>query len=233
MLLTLPVRGLVRETPRTRIVRVDLDGRAFPFRAGQSATIGLHGQPLRRPYSIACAPEDAKRQDVLEFLVKVDAAGDPGPHLGPLRRGMAIDVEGPFGGFYFPVAPLERRFLFVAGGTGIAPLRAMLRHALDIRCPGRLRLLYSARTPDDFAYLPEFRRLAREGRLDLVLTASRGAGRAWKGERGRIGLAHLAALVDDPATLCFVCGPPPLIETVPPLLTRLGVAPARIRVEEW
>jgi ferredoxin-NADP reductase len=232
-LLTLRVSGVIKATPWTRIVRVALDSQAFPYRAGQAAALGLHGQPLRRPYSMAAAPEDATAQGCLEFLVKVDAHGWAGRHLEGLRRGAPVDVEGPFGGFYFPEDPVETRFLFIAGGTGIAPLRAMIRHALLSERDGHLALLYSARSPIDFAYASELRGLARRSRLKLVLTATREAPHQWAGERGRITLSRLRPLVTDPATLCFVCGPPALIEEVPPMLGKLGVAPARIRLEEW
>ena len=68
-----------------------------------------------------------------------------------------VDVEGPLGSFTFPAAPDERRFVFIAGGTGIAPLRAMLRHALHAAAIARSACFYSARTPDEFAYEDEFR----------------------------------------------------------------------------
>ena len=137
------------------------------------------------------------------------------------------------GSFTFPADPEERRFLFIAGGTGIAPLRAMLRHALAIR-HREIGLVYSARTPDDFAYEAEWRALAREGRIDLRQTITRTGGDAsWTGGRGRIGRAELQPLVHDPATLCFICGPQALVDETTKPLEDLGVARARIRIEEW
>src|SRR3989442_380673 len=150
-----------------------------------------------------------------------------------LDRGAPVDVEAPFGSFTFPSEPAERRFVFIAGGTGIAPLRAMLRHALAI--PHReVGLVYSARTPDDFAYEQELRALAREGRIELRQTITRtGGDAAWAGGRGRIGRAELEPLVHDPATLCFVCGPQTLVDGTTKLAQELGVPRARLRVEEW
>ena len=150
-----------------------------------------------------------------------------------LRRGSWVSVEGPFGSFVFPSGPRERQFLFVAGGTGIAPLRSMIGHALQAGQRGRLHLLYSARTPHDFAYLPELRRYARAGRLKLALNVTREVPSAWRGERGRITQEQLGKLVEDPATLCFVCGPAAMVDEVPQMLMRLGIAGRRIRVEEW
>ena len=137
------------------------------------------------PYSIASSPGESATQDYLEFLLKLEPDGW-GAHLRELRRGARVAVDGPFGSFVLPARPPKRQFLFVAGGTGIAPLRSMIAHALETGHPGRLHLLYSARTPADFAYLPELRRLERSGRLELALNTTREIPRGWRGERGRI-----------------------------------------------
>jgi len=122
--------------------------------------------------------------------------------------------------------------VFIAGGTGIAPLRAMLRHAL--RIPHReIGLLYSARGPDEFAYQQEFLDLARERRIELRQTITRDSAGEWTGGRGRFGRADIAPLVHDTSTLCFICGPAALVDGTRKLLEELGIAPKRIRVEEW
>ena len=232
MVLTLPIREVLPATPRARIVRIALQGGRVPYRPGQALLVATHGRPRRRPYSIAGSPEDAASDDMLELLVGVDEEGSPGAHL-TLAPDALVDVEGPMGRFTFPDNPQEERFVFIAGGTGIAPLRAMLRHAL--RMPHRqIGLLYSARTPDDFAYERELRALAEAGRIELRQTVTRDVGaNSWSGTRGRIGRAALAPLVHDPATLCFICGPPTLVEEMPRLLDELGIPQDRIRIEEW
>ena len=121
----------------------------------------------------------------------------------------------------------------MAGGSGIAPLRAMLHHAL-MGDPGwRLALVYSARTPDEFAFDGELAALASAGRLTYHRTATRQTGPQWIGGRGRISRAMLEAAVEDAETLCFVCGPEALVHEVPRMLHDLGIAPSRVRVEEW
>ena len=142
-------------------------------------------------------------------------------------------MDGPLGTFVFPRDPDEREFLFVAGGTGIAPLRSMIVHALVTRQRGKLHLLYSARTPQDFAYLADLRRERKLGRVELMLTATREVPPRWRGDRGRITSAHLARLIRTPETLCFVCGPAAMVDDVPRMLVALGVDPERIRIEEW
>lgn len=229
--MTLPIREVLPATPRARIVRLDLSGHTFDYAAGQAVRVATHGHEHRRPYSIAGAPEDAQRDGCLELLVAVEPNGRPGPHLS-LSTGTTVDVEGPLGTFTFPAEPDEQRFVFIAGGTGIAPLRAMLRHALAI--PHRdIGLFYSVRTPEEFAFEAEFRSLANVGTIALRQTVTRATDADWSGARGRIDRAALGSLVRDPATLCFVCGPPALVAEMTKILTELGIAPDRIRVEEW
>lgn len=227
------ITSIRRATPSTRIVRLALGNERFEYRAGQSAELGPAGAKTLAPYSIAAAPEDAARDRQLEFLIKVDADGEWGEKFPPLKRGQRLRVRGPQGRFVFPEAPSERRFLFIGGGTGISPLRAMVRHARAARVPGSLRVLFSARTPLDFAYRRELCGMARRGEIELTLTATRDVTSVWRGERGRISRGQLSRLIDDPATLCFVCGPAAMVDDVPRMLRSLGIDRSRIRVEEW
>jgi ferredoxin-NADP reductase len=226
------ITSVRRATPSTRIVRVRPDRAPFAYRPGQAAEIAPESAGSLTPYSIASSPEETGRDGEFEFLVKTDAQGSWGDHYPPPGRGQRLRLRGPLGGFVFPARPSERRFLFIAGGTGIAPLRAMIRHG-RAKGQGRLRLLYSARTPLDFAYRRELCGMARRGEIDLTLTATRDVTDKWKGERGRITRTQLAALLDDPETLCFVCGPVPMVDDVPRMLQDLGVDRSRISVEEF
>jgi len=230
--LTLALREVLPATPRARIARIDLDKHRFDYAAGQAVMIASHGAETRRPYSIASAPEDARHDGFVELLIGVNDEGMPGPHL-TLDPGALVDVEGPLGAFTFPPAPEEMRFVFIAGGIGIAPLRAMLRHALHV--PHRnIGLFYSARTPDEFAFEKEFRDLAAAGEIELRQTVTRAADAAeWVGARGRLDRSVLTELVHDPETLCFVCGPAPMVDEMPRVLEEIGIPKTRIRVEEW
>lgn len=230
---TLRISSVSQATPSTRVVRVDLGKAHFHYRAGQAAKLGPEGANAFAPYSIASAPEDSAKGHFLEFLIKVDADERWGERFPPLRRGARLAIRGPLGNFTFPAHPVERQFLFIAGGTGIAPLRSMIRHARAVRQRGAYHLLYSARTPNDFAYRAELRGMARRGELDLMLTATRAGEVPWRGGHGRITSEQLTALVEDPQTLCFVCGPAAMVEEVPRMLRQLGIDKSRIRIEDW
>ncbi|HEX4348223.1 MAG TPA: hypothetical protein VHZ73_11670 [Vicinamibacterales bacterium] len=231
MPLTLPIRDVVAATPRARIVRIDLLGEPFPYLPGQAVRISSPGSEKARTYSIAGSPEDAERGNCLELLVGVDAQGRAGDV--ELEPQVLVDVDGPSGRFTFPDSPEARRFVFVAGGTGIAPLRAMMRHALHAQHQ-QIGLLYSARVPGEFAYEAELQELAREGRIELKQKITRDTpAEHWSGHRGRIGRDDLSPLVHGDDTLCFVCGPRAMVDEIPKLLEELGARKDRIRIEEW
>jgi ferredoxin-NADP reductase len=218
-------------TRSTRVVRVALGGVSYPYRAGQAASVGLTPDERLTPYSIASAPHDTAEHGYLEFLVKVDGSNRFGAVVTELTPGIPMFVSPAVGTFTLPPATPHAPLLFVAGGTGIAPMRSMIREALHRDPSQRASLLYSARTPDEFAYFEEFRDLADQGRIDLTLTLT-GDAADWRYARGRAGAAHLESLA-TPRTLCFICGPPAMVTDVPLTLKSLGVPSAQIRTEGW
>ncbi len=218
------------ETPTTRRIQVALDGAPFHYRAGQAALVAA-GPAESTPYSIASAPHESSRDGWLEFLIKVDGSNRFGAIVEGLRPGTLVRVEGPVGTFTLPPSSAGVPLLFIAGGTGIAPLRAMIREALHAGQQGHLSLVYSARTPAEFAYAGELRGLADEGALALTLTLT-GQAEDWTHARGRTGAAHLSDLV-TPQTLAFVCGPPAMVADLPAALVSLGLPRERVRTEDW
>jgi NAD(P)H-flavin reductase len=232
--ITAPLLRVVDVTPRSRLLVLDVHDRAMEFQAGQAVLIAARGGAERRPYSIASAPHRTRESGELEVLIAVDAAGRAGSHLPELSPNVLIDVEGPVGTFVFPDDFPGGHVLLVAGGTGIAPLRAMVDHLLRHRPDCQLSLLYSARSHDEFAFIDELRRHAAARRLDLHQTVTRDEGTTWTGGRGRMGQAHFEAVLHDPsATLCFVCGPATLVTESVGALEALGVPRRLIRTEAW
>ena len=232
-MLTLPIREAITATPRAHIIKLDLQGRSFSYLAGQAAYLQPEGADKRRPYSIASAPEETAQHGLIEFLVQTGSNGSAGLSLDFIRPGTPVALEGPLGSFTFPAHPRERRFVFIAGGTGIAPLRSMLWHVLLAERDGQVALIYSVRSPDEFAYMQEFQRLEDEGRIEFRHTVTRAATEGWLGRQGRIDVRCLDGLIDPGKTLCFVCGPPTLVGELRPQLRELGVKDDQIRIENW
>ena len=232
--ITVPILDLAAATPRSRLLEIDIRGHTLEFDPGQAVMFGASDQSDRRPYSIACSPERAAETGRLELLIAMEADGALGSNLGTAGRGMLVDVEGPVGTFTLPKTLEADRVLFVAGGTGIAPLRAMLDHLLRHRVAQPMSLLYSARRSDEFAFIDELRAHAEAGALELHPTVTRDQSGGWTGRRGRIARDHFEAVLHAPAaTLCFVCGPGSLVRESVATLRDLGVPEAHIRTESW
>ena len=134
---------------------------------------------------------------------------------------------------YIPCTPARRRFVFIDVGTGIAPLRFDALAFLLAEHDGQVALIYSVRSPDEFAYMQEFQRLEDEGRIEFRHTVTRAATEGWLGRQGRIDVRCLDGLIDPGKTLCFVCGPPTLVGELRPQLRELGVKDDQIRIENW
>lgn len=233
-LVTVPLLQIDPATPRSRLLAVDFRDRPFEFLPGHAVLVATHGHPDRRPYSIACSPGRALERGRLELLVALEADGTLGPHLRDLAPGVLVDIDGPVGTFVFPPERPRRHLLFIAGGTGIAPLRAMIDHALRTFPGQAMSLLYSARRADEFAFIDELQAHAAAGRLELHRTVTRDESAAWSGGRGRIGRTHYGAVLHDPAsTLCFVCGPRSMVAEAVAELKTLGVPDESVRTEGW
>jgi ferredoxin-NADP reductase len=109
----------------------------------------------------------------------------------------------------------------------------MLRHALETQPGVRLGLVYSARAPEDFAYLSEFQELESAGRILFRQTVTRNQSGDWAGRLGRIDAEYLSPMIEPSSTLCFICGPPALLAEMPAVLQQLGVDASQILMEQW
>jgi ferredoxin-NADP reductase len=194
------------------------------------------GYQAQRSYSIASAPEDA----TVELTVERLDDGEVSPYLTDvLSPGDGVEVRGPIGGYFVWHVASGGPLFLVAGGSGIVPLMAMLRHraradeSTHARVP--VRLLYSARTWDDVIYRDELRRLGDGVEVRVTFTLTRDAPPDWRGFRRRIDRALLEEVGWPPSEMsqAFVCGPTPLVESVATLLVELGHDPTRVRTERF
>ena len=251
-MITFPVREVVFATPRARGISLDLGDQRYVFSAGQAVMVGLNGSPLRKPYSIASAPWEVAKTGVMQLLIQIDdSALDP--HLERATPGTRVDVEGPFGTFGLPASTAAEPLLFVAGGTGIAPLRSMLMERLlsggaapafarastsakataDRSAGQAITVVYSARSSQEFAFRSELDALEKAGRITAHFTVTRDDGGAWPGRRGRIDHALIEKVLPSPEARCLVCGPPQLVTDASELLVKLGVTRDRILTEQY
>jgi ferredoxin-NADP reductase len=161
-----------------------------------------------------------------------------------LRQGDQVEIRGPIGGYFVWDISLGGPLLLVAGGSGIVPLMAMLRHrdaaltksGIEARHRVPARILYSSRRWDEVIYRDELADLAKkDDTLEVVHTLTRGTPDGWKGFTRRIDRMMLAE-VAWPATekpQIFVCGPTPLVESAAASLVELGHQPALVKTERF
>jgi ferredoxin-NADP reductase len=223
------------ETPHVRTLVFDVPG--WPGHlAGQHLDLRLtaeDGYQAQRSYSIASAPGSAHVELTIERLDD----GEVSPYLADVvREGDVIEVRGPIGGYFVWQPALHSPIALIAGGSGVVPLMAMLRHRADAGSAVPARLLYSARTVDELIYRSEIDRLAaaEDGpRVAYTLTRDRPAG--WIGYDRRIDAAMLEETIGPPAQghLIYVCGPTSMVEAVATLLVARGHAPLRVRTERF
>jgi benzoate/toluate 1,2-dioxygenase reductase subunit len=226
--ISVPVRHVTNTTPRTRVLSLDLGTTSFPFTAGQAVMIGLQSSALRKPYSIASAPWEVEKSGVMQVLVQIeDSSLDP--HLELAAPGTRIEVAGPFGTFAMPAD--SNPLMFVAGGTGIAPLRSIMMERLARPSTPPIALVYSARSPEEFAFRSELEALAIARRITTHFTVTRDE--KWTGRRGRIDKDLLKDALPSTDAHCFVCGPPQLVNDATEFLRALGVRDERIQIEKY
>ena len=194
--------------------------------------LGLHDSPLRKPYSIASAPWELEKTGHLRVLAQVDDTGTPDPHLELAASGTLVDLDGPFGSFGMP-EDTHDGLLLVAGGTGIAPLRSMLIDRLSRPTTIPISLVYSARSPEEFAFRSELDALRAAGRIGAHFTVTRDQEGPWAGRRGRIDESLLREALPSTASHCLLCGPQTLVADTRQLLTKMGVREERILTEKY
>ncbi len=203
-------------------------------RAGQHVDVRLtadDGYQAQRSYSIASGPEESQLVLTVERLED----GEVSPYLvGELGPGDQIELRGPIGGYFVWEEAFGGPLVLVAGGSGIVPLRAMLRHWAAGPRDTAVSLLYSSRSLTDVIYREELSRL-EDGNLNVRLALTREWPPDWSGHRGRIDKQFLAEVVPEPAQqpLVYACGPTSFVEHVAQALVELGHDPGGIRTERF
>jgi ferredoxin-NADP reductase len=227
------VVDVVEETPRVKTIAFDVHGWQG-HRAGQHVDVRLtaeDGYQAQRSYSIASAPDGTR----LELTVVRIEDGEVSPYLADeLRPGDRIELRGPVGGYFVWEPTRGGPLLLVAGGSGIAPLMAMLRLRAETGSDVDARLLFSSRSWEDVIYREELERL-NGGGLSVAHTLTHSQPPGWTGYARRIDAKMLAEVGPSPAErpLVYVCGPTPFVEAAAEALVQLGHEPSGIKTERF
>ena len=192
------------------------------------------GYQAERSYSIASPPDEAPR---VTLTVEQIDDGEVSPYLTEdLRVGDKLELRGPIGGYFVWEAQMGGPLLLVAGGSGIVPLVAMLRHRAVVGSSVPTRMLYSSRSLEDVIYRDELARLKEADQmLAVVHTLTRSHPSGWTGYSRRIDTPMLreVACPIEQHPLAYICVPTPFVETTASSLVELGYEPARIKTERF
>ncbi len=223
------------ETPRTKSLVLEVPGWEG-HRAGQHVDVRLtapDGYRAQRSYSVASAPEDGR------LVLTVDRLddGEVSPYLtDELVVGDRLELRGPIGGWFVWEAKDGGPLLLVAGGSGVAPLMAMVRHRAAVGSEVPTRLVYSSRSYEEIIYREELEALAtQDDSLEVIHTLTRSRPKGWDGYDRRIDARLLSEVAWSPEErpLAFVCGPTPLVEAAAAALVELGHDLARVKTERF
>jgi ferredoxin-NADP reductase len=230
------VAAVTEETPTVRTIELDVAG--WPgHRAGQHLDVRLtaeDGYRAERSYSIASAPGEP----VAITVQRLDD-GEVSPYLTEeVRPGDELEIRGPIGGYFVwdgdgpdpGAAPL----LLIAGGSGVVPLRSMLRHRHRTAGRAPTRLLYSARSLPEVIYRAELDGYGQDG-VQVIYTLTRSQPSGWTGHTGRIdaGLLAETAWPADQQAVAYVCGPTPFVEAAAAGLVALDYPATRVKTERF
>jgi ferredoxin-NADP reductase len=225
------VDAIGEETARVRTIVLDVPAWRG-HRAGQHLDVRLtaeDGYSAARSYSIASAPDEP-----VAITVERLEDGEVSPYLTEeLRVGDALELRGPVGGYFVWEPGDGGPLLLVAGGSGIVPLRAILRHRLRTGSDVPVRLLNSSRSLEDVIYRAELD-VPAVG-VEVVHTLTREQPPGWTGYARRVdaGLLGEVAWPADQNPLAFVCGPTSFVETVADGLVGLGYPAQRVKTERF
>lgn len=198
----------------------------LPYIAGQYGSLLLDGQ--RRPLSFATPPEATK----IEFLVDVSPNGVCSNFIKDVQPGAIYELLAPYGRFTLPEA-ISRPMLFVATGSGIAPVRAQIQQALALGTTQNLILLFGNKN-EEFAFLDEeFTALSTQHPNFKFLPILSEPTPSWTGRQGLVTEAMTQVVEDIAQWDIYVCGNPTMVKDVRAIAEQLGVPKEQVHFEQF
>ncbi len=208
------------------------DGESVDFTSGMFAMLCYKdpatGQEISRAFSIANAPPS----DSFEFMIAM-VHGQITSKLEVAKIGDVYWLSAPYGQFKFEIKP-DEKFLFIAGGTGVAPFFSMMRYAKSTGQKIDASMLYSIKHPYDFIGKAEMDVYVADG-LKLTTTVTRPQPEdQWTGPTGHVDAEMIRKYVPDFAgRVCYICGPPNFVNAMKQALVSLGIEERSIKAEMW
>jgi len=226
------LRSVWNTNERTKHFQFQIsNGHRFDFRPGQfiSLDIELEGRKVRRPYSIASAP---RADNGFDLCLNMLPEGRVSSWLFHLKPGDKIGFSGPFG-FFSLREPPDPVSAFIATGTGIAPIRAMLQQLYSRPHDSEVWLIFGVRKESDILYREEFEQMAAEHpNFHFIPTLSR-PGPGWTGHTGYVQRHVVRYLAEKKGFHAYLCGLRKMIDDVAQEFRSMGYDRKALSYEKY
>lgn len=210
-----------------------LEPAEMEFQAGQFVVIQMtddEGKPLNRAYSIASSPKNKRK---ITLCYKVVSGGKMTPRLAELGVGAELSVRGPMGHFVLKAEAGSREFIFVATGTGVAPMNAFIVELLERGEQRPIKLFFCVRSQADSFYLDFYKQLEEQySNFEFIFSLSQPQP-DWNGCTGRV--THMIEEHIQSAANCeaYLCGNGEMIKEVQELLLKKGADNGQVYMERY
>jgi NAD(P)H-flavin reductase len=216
------------------------EGKWIPFKAGQfcmvqvpvkvkeDGTPGNQKEIKKKAYSVCSAPFE---EGYLDLCIKLVEGGLATNWFWTLKEGDPVTVTLPYGGFSIH-EPIDYDPVFVATGTGLAPLRSMIKTLLKNGCQRPITLIFGVRYETEVLYSEEFSELEKAHKnFRFIPTISRP--KNWKGEVGYVQEKLKKYVTDPSGKRIYVCGLVPMIEAVEKAAAEIGFDKKQVHFEKY
>ncbi len=224
---------IIHETPDVDIIRLkDEDGTKLDFNPGMfvmlTYTDPTTNLDITRAFSIASAP----KSDILEFYIHL-IHGRFTSKVENMQIGDKLKVSGPHGQFKFVLSE-DKKVLFLAGGTGLAPMMSMLREIDNSSIGTDVVLIYSVRFPNEIISKKELDSFQDKIKIKMSITVTRQNDEEWSGERGHIDANMIKRNCNDYSErTTYICGPLKFVKAMKDAISSLGVESSKVKADVW
>ncbi len=227
------ITQIVHETPDVDIFYITpLDNQPLNFDPGMFVMLTyVSTEPkveITRAFSIGSSPTTP----VLDFYIHM-IHGQLTSKLENSKIGDKLLVTGPYGQFRF-IPSEDKKVLFIAGGTGLAPMMSMLKQINDQSTGTDVVMFYSVRYPNEIIRKDELKELESKIKLKNIITVTRESDLPWNGERGRINSEMIRKHCEDcRERTVYICGPLEFVKAMKQATQELGINNVKVKADVW
>ncbi len=230
----IPIALIRDDTHDTKTFRFNVP-EGFTFIPGQYVMISCKHmkdgieKEIKRSYSMSSSPTE---EGYIDLTIKLYPEGEFTPLLFKKNVGDVFTVVGPVGKFVFDESCTD--VCFLGAGSGITPLRSMMKYCIDKNLLVNAALIYSSKTPQDIIFRQEFEKWdSGHENVKCINTITRPDGHEWDGLIGRITPELIKQNTDTGKAHFYICGPGSFVDSMVSVLKGLGIPPERVRKEQW